>query len=80
MQIACSRVWQIIANMSYKEFEGCVLYGMLLADPPRPFDFLIDGELLRKSLEKHLLDHDISTVSGSGVRAQQQTQWQWQQQ
>ena len=28
------------------------------ADPPRPFDFVIDGELLRKSLEQHLLEHD----------------------
>jgi hypothetical protein len=33
-----------------------------LTDPARPFDFLIDGELLRKTLGQHLLDHDISTV------------------
>ena len=32
-------------------------------DPPRPFDFLIDGELVRKTLEQHLLDHNISAVS-----------------
>ncbi len=31
-----------------------------LADPARPFDFIIDGELVRKSLEKHLLEHEIS--------------------
>jgi hypothetical protein len=31
-------------------------------DPPRPFDFVIDGELLRKSLEQHLLEHKISPV------------------
>lgn len=32
------------------------------ADPPRPFDFLIDGELVRKSLEQHLLAHNLSAV------------------
>jgi hypothetical protein len=36
---------------------------MLHADPVRPFDFIIDGELLRKSLQQHLLEHDISPVS-----------------
>lgn len=30
------------------------------ADPARPFDFIINGELVRKSLEKHLLAHEIS--------------------
>ena len=33
------------------------------ADPARPFDFLIDGELLRLSLLKHLQAKQISTVS-----------------
>jgi ribosome biogenesis protein YTM1 len=35
----------------------------------RPFDFIIDGELLRKSLEQHLLEHNISPVSLAGVSA-----------
>jgi ribosome biogenesis protein YTM1 len=30
------------------------------ADPARPFDFIIDGELVRKSLEQHLLEHELS--------------------
>lgn len=34
-----------------------------MTDPARPFDFIIDGELLRKSLQAHLLAHDISPVS-----------------
>jgi ribosome biogenesis protein len=29
-------------------------------DPPRPFDFLIDGELVRRSLEQHLLQRGKS--------------------
>jgi hypothetical protein len=33
-----------------------------LADPPRPFDFLIHEELLRLNLHKHLLAKQISTV------------------
>lgn len=32
------------------------------AEPTRPFDFLIDGELLRLSLHKHLLAKSISAV------------------
>jgi hypothetical protein len=39
------------------------LCSVLPADPARPFDFIIDGELLRKSLQQHLLEHDISPVS-----------------
>lgn len=34
-------------------------------DPPRPFDFLVDGELLRLSLLKHLQSKQISTVRHS---------------
>jgi ribosome biogenesis protein len=30
------------------------------AEPPRPFDFIVDGELVRNSLEKLLLGHGIS--------------------
>ena len=37
-------------------------YHALFADPARPFDFLVDGELLRKNLEQHLLDKQISAV------------------
>ena len=36
-----------------------------VAEPVRPFDFLINGELVRLSLEKHLLARDISAVSSS---------------
>ena len=32
----------------------------LAADPPRPFDFLVGGELLRLSLKKHLLAKAVS--------------------
>lgn len=35
----------------------------LTSEPAKPFDFIIDGELLRKSLEQHLLEHNISPVS-----------------
>ena len=35
----------------------------LCADPPRPFDFVVGGELLRKSLEAHLLQHGLSAES-----------------
>lgn len=35
------------------------------ADPVRPFDFIIDDELMRKSLEQHLLEHNISPVSST---------------
>jgi len=38
------------------------LSSCLTAEPVRPFDFIIDGELLRKSLEQHLLEHNISPV------------------
>lgn len=38
---------------------------MLFADPAQPFDFLIDGELLRQPLEKFLLAHNVSTVQSS---------------
>ena len=34
---------------------------MLAAEPPRPFDFLVDGELLRLSLHKHLAARQLST-------------------
>jgi hypothetical protein len=37
----------------------------MLADPVRPLDFIIDDELLRKSLEQHLLEHSISPVSST---------------
>jgi ribosome biogenesis protein YTM1 len=30
------------------------------AEPARPFDFIVNGELVRKSLDKHLLEHNIS--------------------
>ncbi len=36
-----------------------------LADPVRPFDFLINGELVRLSLEKFLLARNISAVKAS---------------
>jgi hypothetical protein len=34
-------------------------------EPARPFDFIIHGELVRKSLEAHLTEHQLSAV---GVR------------
>jgi hypothetical protein len=41
----------------------------MFADPVRPFDFIIDDELLRKSLEQHLLEHNISPVSSNSLRS-----------
>eukprot|EP00887_Chlorella_sp_A99_P000459 scaffold17.g459.t1 len=38
-----------------------IINHLLALDPPRPFDFLINGELLRLSLHKHLLSRKIST-------------------
>ena len=32
------------------------------ADPPRPFDFIIDEQLLRRSLQQHLLENKLSAV------------------
>ncbi|KAG2450685.1 hypothetical protein HYH02_004524 [Chlamydomonas schloesseri] len=40
-----------------------IINHLLALDPPRPFDFLIDGELVRKSLEQHLLAHNLSAES-----------------
>ena len=40
----------------------------LVPDPARPFDFLVDGELLRKTLGQHLLEHDISPVRVAAAR------------
>jgi hypothetical protein len=46
----------------------------------RPFDFIIDGELVRKSLEQHLLEHNISSVSRHGLKmcTAQQSRSEWQ--
>ena len=35
---------------------------MLPSDPPRPFDFIIDEQLLRKNLQQHLLENKLSAV------------------
>ena len=41
-----------------------VLDGTLtLAEPARPFDFLVKGELVRQKLEQVLLAQEISAVS-----------------
>ncbi|GFR50504.1 hypothetical protein Agub_g12769, partial [Astrephomene gubernaculifera] len=40
-----------------------IINHLLALDPPRPFDFLVDGELLRRSLEQHLLGHNMSAES-----------------
>ncbi|GLC50526.1 hypothetical protein PLESTB_000389500 [Pleodorina starrii] len=40
-----------------------IINHLLALDPPRPFDFLADGELIRKSLEQHLLGHNLSAES-----------------
>lgn len=37
-----------------------VINHLLQLDPPRPFDFLIDGEFIRSSLEKYIVDHQLS--------------------
>eukprot|EP00798_Chlamydomonas_sp_ICE-L_P019457 gene19457-26119_t len=37
-----------------------VINHLLGLDPPRPFDFLVNGELLRKTLEHFLLEKEIS--------------------
>ncbi|GIL44920.1 hypothetical protein Vafri_2370 [Volvox africanus] len=40
-----------------------IINHLLALDPPRPFDFLSNGELIRKSLEQHLLSHNLSAES-----------------
>ena len=40
-----------------------VINHLLALDPPKPFDFLVDGELVRTSLEKLLLRKGISAES-----------------
>ncbi|GAX79465.1 hypothetical protein CEUSTIGMA_g6906.t1 [Chlamydomonas eustigma] len=38
-----------------------IVNSLLNLEPSRPFDFLINDELLRKSLQQHLLDNELST-------------------
>lgn len=40
---------------------------VLIAEKPQPFDFLVDGELVRTSLEQLLLIKKISAVSDLAV-------------
>ncbi|PRW33193.1 ribosome biogenesis WDR12-like protein [Chlorella sorokiniana] len=73
VQISCSFVTKLPAELRVPSAPIAVpanltRYGLsqiinhlLALDPARPFDFLIDGELLRLSLAKHLLDRHIST-------------------
>lgn len=51
------------STLSLHATDILALPSFALTDPARPFDFLIDGELLRKTLEQHLLEHNISAVS-----------------
>ena len=37
---------------------------LLALETPRPFDFLVDGEFIRGSLEKFIEQHGLSSVSG----------------
>lgn len=41
----------------------CRCFG--IAEKPQPFDFLVDGELLRTSIEQFLLTKGITAVSPS---------------
>jgi len=45
-------------------FASCNLQGLAApcADPPRPLDFLVNGQLLRQSLQQLMLDSNISAV------------------
>ncbi|KAI8471256.1 MAG: ribosome biogenesis protein WDR12 [Monoraphidium minutum] len=55
---------EVAVPTSLKRYGLSLIINHLLAlDPARPFDFLIDGELLRKTLAQHLLDHGISPES-----------------
>lgn len=40
-----------------------LLRPLTAADPPRPFDFLINDQLLRSTIQQHLLDNEMSAVS-----------------
>nr|AIF73520.1 WD40 protein [Volvox ferrisii] len=40
-----------------------IINHLLALDPPRPFDFLVDSELLRRSLEQHIMAHNLSAES-----------------
>lgn len=55
---------EVAVPSSLKRFGlSQIINHLLLLDPARPFDFLINGELLRKTLGRHLLDHGISPES-----------------
>lgn len=55
---------EVAVPASLKRYGLSQIINHLLAlEPVRPFDFIIDGELLRKSLEQHLLEHNISPES-----------------
>eukprot|EP00775_Hariotina_reticulata_P001760 gene1760-2100_t len=52
---------EVAVPASLKRYGLSQIINHLLAlDPARPFDFIIAGELVRKSLQQHLLDHSIS--------------------
>ncbi|KAG1674240.1 hypothetical protein FOA52_013860 [Chlamydomonas sp. UWO 241] len=40
-----------------------IINGLLGLDPARPFDFIINDQLLRKSLHQHVLDNELSAES-----------------
>jgi len=36
---------------------------IVIPDPPKPYDFLVNGEFLRSSLKKYIETHGVSEVS-----------------
>ena len=57
---------RIFCRETCSSYLMLVLDGILIhAEPARPFDFLVKGELVRQKLEQLLLAHEISAVSSA---------------
>lgn len=60
LSTACLVMASILSRSIYSGTIKCVLISA--TEKPVPFDFLIEGEILRTSIAQYLLDHRLSTV------------------
>ena len=54
--------WAVMCMHCMEALACKTCMALALADPPRPFDFIIDEQLLRRSLQQHLLENKLSAV------------------